>query len=363
MSIESIDPHSYALILAGGSGQRFWPWSRDKLPKQLLPLFHGKCLLRLTLDRLSGLIPPSRILVLTSDSQLSAVRAVLPELPEANLIAEPCRRDTAAAITLGIGIIESRDADAVVAVLPSDQLILDDSSFQADLKVAMSSATEQGEIVVIGIPPSAPSSAFGYLQVGPPNAVIRDSSTPLHQVRRFIEKPKMEVASAMLAEGGYLWNAGIFVLSTSCFRRQVELCAPWLCELLDRIRTDYGHLSAAVRNAFETVQRTSFDYAVMEKAVGVLVVQARFDWNDLGTWASYTDQLARDADGNAQSGPAPVLLNSHRNVVIGTTPQRVALLGVEGLVVVVTGDAILIADAAKMDHLKTLVDLLPEALR
>jgi mannose-1-phosphate guanylyltransferase/mannose-6-phosphate isomerase len=361
--VKTPEPERYALILAGGSGKRFWPWSRDALPKQLLPLFGGRCLLQMAVERLQGLVPPERILVLTSDSQLGSVRDALPELPEGNVIAEPCRRDTGAAIALGMGIIESRSPGAIVAVLPSDHLIRDTASFRADLETAMKNAAEHEAIVVLGIPPTEPSPAYGYIQTGRPQASKSRRTGTVLQVRRFVEKPEVEKAAAMLEEGGYLWNAGMFVLSTTCLRSQVELCAPWLLELLDRIRADYGQLSESVRSVFGGTRQTSFDYAVMEKAQGVLVLPARFDWNDLGTWGSYIERLEKDPCGNSIEGTAPVMLDSRENAIVSLTPQRVALLGVEHLVAVVTGDAILIADSSKLDQLKSLVDLMPETLR
>lgn len=356
-------PNQYALILAGGSGQRFWPWSREKLPKQLLPLFNGRSLLQLTFDRIRAIIPPSRIVVLTGDDQVSATRSALPDLPVDNLIAEPSRRDTAAAIALGLGIIHCRDSKAIVAVLPSDQLILDSETFRSDLQHALSGAELLDEIVLIGIPPTTPSSAYGYVKMGRTISLGHGGEGIFNRVERFVEKPKADLAAVLLEEGDYLWNAGIFVLSGNCFRRQIESCAPWLSELLDQVQRSYGHLSEEVRVAFDRMQRTSFDYAVMEKAKDVLLITARFDWDDLGTWQSYCNQLSADSNGNVVSGLAPVLLDAQRNVVISTTAQRVALLGGADLVVVVTEDAILIAEASQMERLKSLVELLPADLR
>ncbi|MBL9185400.1 MAG: NTP transferase domain-containing protein [Verrucomicrobiaceae bacterium] len=350
-----MESHRYVLVLAGGSGQRFWPLSRDHRPKQVLPLFGGQSLLEEAVKRLDGLVPPERIIVLTNQQQAPGVRSLLPALPEANIIAEPEKRDTAAAIALGAAVIAARDPQAVIAVLPSDHVIVNVGGFQKVLLKAWQTASSETAIVTIGIKPTWPSPSYGYIERG--EALPGDTEPVVYAVKRFCEKPTREVAQTFLDAGTFCWNAGMFVVSvptlTGEFERQAPEFASFICGAAQR---------ADVLEGFTTLPKKSFDYVVMENALRVLNIEALFDWDDVGSWNTYAEYLPVDHQGNRSSTPK-VTARAQSNVIVGQTPQHIALLGVTDLIIVVTDDAVLVASKDRAEQLRGLVDALPATLR
>jgi mannose-1-phosphate guanylyltransferase len=346
----------YALVLAGGSGERFWPLSRKSTPKQLLRLFGSYSLVEETVRRLDGLVPKENILVLTNQDQEAAVRRLLPDLPEENILAEPEKRDTAAAIALGVGLIAARDASAAMVVLPADHRIANQTAFQADLKSAADVAQKTGSLITIGITPTWACPGFGYIERG---AEIEDGGG--FQVVRFREKPNPDLAEIFLRSGNFYWNSGIFVWSVNSILTEFNRHAP-----------DLGTFVAAIRNSpdpktvladrFRHLRKTSIDYAIMEKASRVVVKPATFDWDDVGSWTAlskYLDQLQGDNAANC-----PVTLEaSTSNIVYSESKTHVALLGVSDLVVVQTSDAILVCHKHEVENIKKLVQLVPERLQ
>lgn len=356
--MSSLSPSTYAVILAGGSGQRFWPLSRDRRPKQLLRLFDDKTLLEHTIERLEGFIPARNILVLTNRQQLDAVREVLPGFPAENIVAEPEKRDTAPAIALGIGWVAAREPEAVMMVLPSDHLINDRAGFHLTLAAACDAARADDALVTIGIKPSWACPSYGYIERG---ARIGRGDVPVHEVSRFREKPDSELAEEFLAQGNFMWNAGMFFWSVPAVRRNLAAHCPELAKFVDELAnaTDF---SSTVQARFPSLTKLSIDYALMEKAPRVLNVEAAFDWDDVGNWTSVGRHLSKDPAGNQHN----CALNSHEagnNLVFSETGQHVALLGVSDLIVVATKDALLVAHRSEAEKLKKLVDGLPENLR
>jgi mannose-1-phosphate guanylyltransferase len=341
-----MDSHRYVLVLAGGSGQRFWPLSRDHRPKQVLPLFGGQSLLEEAVKRLDGLVPPERIIVLTNQLQAPGIRSLLPALPEANIIAEPEKRDTAAAIALGAAVIAARDPQAVIAVLPSDHVIVNVGGFQKVLLKAWQTASNESAIVTIGIKPTWPSPSYGYIERG--EALTGDTEPAVYAVKRFCEKPTCEVAQTFLDAGTFCWNA-----LTGEFERQAPEFASFICGASQR---------ADVLEGFSTLPKKSFDYVVMENALRVLNIEALFDWDDVGSWNTYAEYLPVDHQGNRSSTPK-LTAQAQSNVIVGQTPQHVALLGVTDLIIVITDDAVLVATKDRAEQLRGLVDALPSSLR
>lgn len=353
----------FVLILAGGSGERFWPLSRRSRPKQLLSLFSKSTLLEDTLARLDGLVPRDHVLILTNQDQEKAVRELLPDFPAENIVAEPAKRDTAAAIALGAAWIALRDPGATMAVLPADHLIQDREAFQSTLRTAVAAAAQTGEIVTIGIRPTWACPGFGYIEQG--NAVaIRDAASPVFEVTRFREKPDPDLAQQFLDQGNFRWNAGMFIWPLPTVLSAFARHAPQLAEFVAEIRQT-KNLDAALAEKFPQLPKISVDYAIMEKAERVLVVEAAFDWDDVGSWTAVAKYLAHDARGNVANDAGLVTtLDAENNLIFAAQPNhRIALMGVSDLIVVQTADALLVCHRNEAEKIKNLVAQIPPELQ
>ncbi|PYK53652.1 MAG: mannose-1-phosphate guanyltransferase [Verrucomicrobia bacterium] len=346
----------YALILAGGSGERFWPLSRRARPKQLLRLVSDKTLLEETLARLEGLVPNERILVLTNAEQESAVRKLLGNFPKENIIAEPAKRDTAAAVALGTGWVVARDHAATMLILPADHVISNQVAFQESLALAADAAEETGELVTIGIKPTWACPGYGYIEQGTP-VRLRKRSDAVHRVLRFREKPNLDLAESFLRKGNFRWNAGMFVWSVPTVLREFNRQAPELADFISQLRAP-KNFEKALRERFSKLPRISFDYAIMEKADRVLVVEASFDWDDIGSWRAVANYFEKDNQGNAANCAITALDSSH-NIIFEEGGTTIALLGVHDLIVVRTKDALLVCHRHEAEKIKNLIGKLP----
>jgi len=354
--------NTYALILAGGSGSRFWPLSRNAKPKQLLDLFGDGTLLEQTILRLDGLVPPENILILTNAQQVDAVRAVATMLPPENVYAEPDKRDTAPAVALGIGLIAARNPNAIMMVLPADQLIKDTDSYHAVMREALNIAGHSDGLVTIGIRPTWACPSYGYIERGE-RAIIPglDCEHSAVEVKCFREKPNVELAGQFLAQGHFTWNARMFVWSLPVVIEQLATHAPQLADFISELRHS-PDIAATVAAQFPTLTPISIDYALMESADHVLNIEATFDWDDVGSWISIAKYLEKDHNENRANEPISQI-DSENNIIFNARPgTRIALLGVDDLIVVQTGDALLIANRHQADAIKKLSDLLPPEL-
>lgn len=352
----------YALILAGGSGTRFWPLSRNARPKQLLNLFGDSTLLNQTIARLEGLIPRENILILTNSLQEKAVREVASELPAENIFAEPAKRDTAPAVALGIALIAARNPEATMMVLPSDQLITDIEAYQSVMADALSTAEHNQALLTIGIKPTWACPSFGYIERGEIAKVQGpELNNQAYEVSRFREKPNPELAETFLRQGNFAWNAGMFIWSVPTVTAELAAHTPELANFIDTI-SQSSDIKQSVDASFPELTPISIDYALMEKASRVLNIEATFDWDDVGSWISIAKYLDTQGDNN-QTNSELAEIDSENNIVFNARKDsKVALLGVDDLIVVQTDDALLIANRHQADAIKNLTPQLPESL-
>lgn len=352
----------YVLVLAGGSGERFWPLSRKSRPKQLLALFGKETLLEATLRRLEGLTPRQNILILTNADQEAGVRKLAKSLPPENIVAEPAKRDTAAAIALGVGWIAARDPHATMVVLPADHLIQDSEGFQKTLRTAVAAARQTGELVTIGIPPTWACPGFGYVEMGPVVA-IKDTGDgpPVHEVRRFREKPNAELAEQFLRQGNFRWNAGMFIWTIPAILTALRRHAPELAAFVSRLHAGED-FPKFLREQFPDLPKISIDYAVMERAARVLMVESAFDWDDVGSWTAIAKYLPERSSGNVGNTEITTI-DARGNLVFASTKRQIALLGVSDLIVVDTPDALLICNRHEAEKIKHLVAKVPPELQ
>src|SRR5216117_1004286 len=352
----------YALILAGGSGERFWPVSRRARPKQLLRLVSKRTLLEETVARLDGFVSHERILILTNTEQEAAVRKLLAGFPKENIVAEPAKRDTAAAVALGTGWVAARDHAATMIVLPADHVIENRVAFQESLTLAADAAEETGELVTIGIKPTWACPGFGYIEHGNPvHLRKRDAKNAIHRVLRFREKHNPDLAESFLRKGNFRWNAGMFVWSVPTVLSEFNRQAPQLADFISQLRAP-GNFDKILREHFSKLPRISFDYAIMEKADRVLVVEASFDWDDIGSWRAVANYFKNDDQGNA-ANCGITAVDSTNNIVFDENGTTIALLGVHNLIVVRTNDAILVCHRHQAEKIKNLIGKLPSELQ
>ncbi len=345
----------YACILAGGKGERFWPKSTSAHPKQVLALSGDKPMLAEAVDRLEGLIPPERVLVITHADLATVCREVLPGVPAENVIGEPCGRDTAAACALAAAVVAQRDSQGVLAMLTADQVIRDGARFRAVLRASLLRAERERVIVTLGIRPTYPSTGFGYIACG---AAEEEQGVRFCEALRFVEKPDLETAKGYLASGTYLWNGGMFIWHVDTLFEALERHVPVLRAMAAALMPYAGTagFEEALRAAYAPLGRISIDYAVMEKAGNIITAESDFGWMDVGTWAALDTLHEPDENGNRVLGRATVL-DSHGNFV-WSEDRLTAMIGVEDLVVVHTGEVTLICPKSRSEEVKNLVQQL-----
>lgn len=351
--------HHYGLILAGGRGTRFWPRSRQKTAKQVLNVVGERSLIQATVDRLSKVIAPERLWVLTNDHLRDTIIKQLPEIPRNQILAEPMQRNTAPAIGLAAQILHSLDPEAVMGVFPSDHVVGKIPAYRTVLKAAFQSAGKRN-LVVVGIQPRWPETGYGYVEF--PRGCVAGSAEAL-AVRHFHEKPELAKAKRYVKAGNFFWNSGMFFWRTDVLLEQLRRHLPHTATVLASL-PPYGarNFGARLKEAFPLCENISIDYAVLEKADCVQGIAAGdFGWNDVGSWNAVYELLERDEHGNSIALES-IALDSHNNFV-DARGKIVALVGVKDLIVVDTPDALLIASRDRAQQVGEIVKVLEKRNR
>lgn len=341
----------HAVIMAGGSGTRFWPQSRQKLPKQLLRLAGERTMIQQTLDRCRSWVDPSRAWVVTNEVQADGTAAQLPELPRQNILVEPAARNTAPCVGLAAIRILHHDPDGIMFVMPADHVIQTDETFsRGALRAVEIVNADPSKLVLFGVIPSFPATGYGYIERG---AMIGDGTPRVYEVSAFREKPHLSLAEQYVREGRFFWNCGIF-----CWKAQtiVDLLKQYepemyagLMKIAEGLKAGQG--DAVLAEEFPKLKSISIDYAVLERAQGVAVVEAPFQWDDVGSWLSLPRLNGADSDNNTVDGPF-CGVDTQGCIVRTTGDHLVATLGLRNLIIVHTDDATLVADAAQSERIK-----------
>ncbi|MBN1296046.1 mannose-1-phosphate guanylyltransferase [bacterium] len=329
--------HLYAVVMAGGRGTRFWPESRSHRPKQFLTIVGDQTMIRQTVTRVTDLVPPERLFVVTAHALAGPLKETLPEIPPGNLLLEPVGRNTAPCVAWASAVIAERDPDAVLAILASDHVIEPRDAFQDQLVAAVKLAFQSRRIVTLGIPPDRPETGFGYLQMGQVIGDIDDLS--YSDVLRFIEKPDRLTAERYVAEGGYLWNSGMFVFSAATMLKEMETHQPEILEGILEI-VESRNDAEVIDSVFPDLPSVSIDFGVMERTRGILGMPVSFDWSDVGNWQTMYHHIPKNEDGNHIRGQA--LLQDCRGVLSWSGNRLIVGIGLDNIIVVETEDAVLV---------------------
>lgn len=349
---------TYAVIMAGGRGERFWPKSRQRCPKQFLRLVGDRTMLQRTAARLEKLLAPDRIYVITARDYKEIVLQQAPEIPEENVIVEPCGRDTAAAIGLGAVAVKKSNPAGVMIVLPADHYIADEERFCEVLQAAVRAASDGEHAVTIGIRPGRPETGFGYIARG--GRCREFDGIPAYRVQGFTEKPDRKRALQFLENGSYFWNSGIFVWRADLIEKLIREHLPALAAGLRKIEAAWGteRCGRVLEEVYADLPKISIDYGVMEKAEGVLVLPGDFGWDDVGSWTALESYKRKDGNGNILEGRG-VLVDTE-NTLVQASDKVVATLGVRNLIVVEGEGSILICHKRKAQELKKVISALQE---
>ncbi len=360
---KSSESNRYVIIMAGGRGERFWPVSREKTPKQLIKLLGERSFLQQAVDRCLPLVPLKNILIITNAAQAAEVRKQLPKLPKENAIAEPIGRDTCAAVTLGAAIVGARSVNAVMAVLPADHVIPEEKKFQQVLADAFDLAGRGQVIVTIGIKPTEPATGYGYIRTGhplPPPHGVKKYKTTFFKAEQFVEKPNYEKAVEYLTSGQYRWNAGMFVWSFVTITNGLEAHQPEMAAACHRWfeAANKGKLDKVLAKEYPDIKKISIDFALMEKAHNVVVADGAFEWDDLGAWPALARHVKADAEGNAAVADF-IHVDAARNIVYDARSKAnrtpICLVGLKDCIVVQTDDATMVAHKSGAQKIKELV--------
>jgi mannose-1-phosphate guanylyltransferase len=344
-----------ALILAGGSGKRFWPLSTEKHPKQLLKLFSDKTMIRETVDRILPLIPAENIFIATNIIQAEEIKSELPMISEENIIVEPLFKDTAAAVGYGVFYIKRDNPNATLVVLPSDHSIKNPEIFRENIEIAAKDAERHDSIVTLGIKPTRPEVGYGYIKVN--NDAVANT---ICKVQSFHEKPSFETAEEFLAEGSYLWNSGMYVFKISTILKEIEKYLPKHYRVLKNIlfyldqELTGDRLANKTKLLFEDFEKVSIDYGIMEKSAIIKVIPSEFGWNDIGSYTAFEDVYECDENGNILRHTTFDGVNSSGNIIL-TENLEIKAVGLENIIVVQSGNKLLLCNKYQMDEMKKIV--------
>ena len=359
----------FVIIMAGGRGERFWPVSREKTPKQLLTLLGKKSFLQEAVERVLPLVPAKNVFIITNEAQLPEVRKQLPKVPKENLVAEPVGRDTCAAVTLGAALVGARSTTGVMAVLPADHVIPDEKKFQQTLADAFDLASRGQAIVTIGIKPTGPETAYGYIRVGealPAPEGVKKYKTVFHRAEQFVEKPYFDKALEYVNSGQYRWNAGMFIWSFVTITEGLQKHQPEMyaaCQRWFKVAASPARLNKVLAKEYLEIKKVSIDYALMEHAQNVIVADGDFEWDDLGSWTAMARHLKADAEGNCAVADF-IHVDGARNIIFDARSKDrrtpIAVVGLRDSILVQTDDAVMLAHKSQAQKVKELVRKLSE---
>jgi mannose-1-phosphate guanylyltransferase len=359
----------FVIIMAGGRGERFWPVSREKTPKQLIRLIGDKSFLQQAVERVTPLVPMKNIFIITNEAQAAEVRKQLPKLPKQNIVAEPMGRDTCAAVTLGAALVGARSTTGVMAVLPADHVIPEEKRFQQVLGDAFDLAARGQAIITIGIKPTEPNTGYGYIHTGPelptpPGA--KKTKTTFFKAERFVEKPNYDTALGYLQSGQYRWNAGMFIWSFVTVTEGLQKHQPEMyaaCQRWFKVAGNATKLAKVLAKEYPAIKKVSIDYALMEHAQNVIVADGAFEWDDLGAWNALARHLKADAEGNCAVADF-IHVDGARNIIYDARSKErrtpIAVVGLRDSILVQTDDAVLLAHKSQAQKVKELVKRMAE---
>ncbi len=368
MKTKTDNKDRFVIIMAGGRGERFWPVSREKTPKQLITLLGNRSFLQQAVDRVLPVVPMKNIFIITNEVQAPEVRKQLPKLPKDNVIAEPVGRDTCAAVTLGAAIVGQRSTSGVMAVLPADHVIPEEKKFQQVLADAFDLASRGQVIVTIGIKPTEAATGYGYIQTGndlPPPSGVKKYKTTFFKAERFVEKPDYQTAQDYVNSGQYRWNAGMFIWSFVTVTQGLEKHQPEMAAASQRwfqAAKSPAKLQKVLAKEYPEIKKISVDYALMEKAQNVVVADGSFEWDDLGSWTALARHIKPDPEGNCAVADF-VHVDAARNIIYDARTKNrtpIAVVGLRDSILVQTDDAVLLAHKSQAQKVKEMVKKLAE---
>ena len=348
----------YVVIMAGGSGTRFWPVSRSSRPKQLVRIVGQETMIQATVARLQPAIPPERVVVITTQALAEETAKQLPMLKPEHIIAEPQGKDTAPCVALAALLIEKQHPGATMILLPADQTISPADELQKSLLAAAEVAAD-GSLVTFGIEPRFPATGYGYIHVG--ERAENAQGIPVHAVHRFVEKPDAPTAQNYMDSGEYLWNSGMFIWRCDAVIKEMSSACPHIIETLQPVQDAWGtdDFADALAIGYDNVEKISVDYALLEKASAISVMRVGFQWDDVGSWDALYDHLPVDNDGVIRRGEV-MTVGCNNSLLINNSDQLVAGIGIDGVTVVTTKDAVLVCAKGAGQDVKKLVDQLKQ---
>ena len=349
----------HAVIMAGGSGTRFWPQSTEAHPKQFLNIFGDRTMLQETVDRIKPLVSADRVWVITNDKYVGLVQEQLPDVPTNNIVGEPVGKNTAPCVAAAATLIQEKDPDGTMVVLPADHLIGKPKTFLSILETAKAKAQEPGALVTIGIKPDHPETGYGYIEFDEDTSK-EIKSHPVKMVNQFREKPDIETAKEFIESGNFLWNSGMFIWKASTILKKFQQHLPTIFDEVEKLKSSVGtaNQKEAVDEFYYGCTSISIDYGIMEQADSVYVVPGSFEWNDVGSWRAVYDLRAKDEDGNVIQTNTSATADAKNNLIQSRSDKLIALVGVENLAVVETDNAILVCDLDSSQGVKKVVNKL-----
>ena len=348
---------TYAVIMAGGVGSRFWPASTRKHPKQFLNLFGERSLLQQTADRIAPIIPQENIYVVTNQDYVEKVQAQLPDVPPDQIIGEPVAKNTAPCVAAAAMLIDRKDEGATMVVLPADHFITDAERFRSILTSSIAKAQQGSDLVTIGIKPDRPETGYGYIQFHP-DKVQQLEGNPVHPVKTFTEKPGKEVAQKFLESGDFLWNSGMFIWKSSTVLAEIKEHLPEMHAQAEVLREDPS--TSNINDFYHNCTSISIDYGIMEHAESVYVVPGQFGWNDVGSWKAVYELADKDGDQNAHRAEHSLFVESEGSMVHTASGKMVAVVGLDDVALVETDDAILVVNLNRAQDVKQVVNKLKD---